>query len=269
MTQLYRLRISSLSLEEAWTALEESGIDILYGSEEETCIYCHAHLPSLDALQSFDWIDDASPYVLPSIDWETQWKDHGCHFHDGYVHINSEFLGKEVSPLKLIPGAGFGDLSHPTTRLMLKLLAQITPVKTVFDIGCGSGILALTATALGYQKVYGIDIDPLAIDHSRTNAQLNHLSEKCLFFISDEFNISPPCQEILILMNMIRSEQEAAWESLPFRHVERADCITSGILAEERSHYIDLTRKWGWALMEEREDSGWLAFRFKMGGVYD
>lgn len=269
MTQLYRLQISSLSLEQAWSALEEAGIEILYGFEEEGCTYCHAYLSSLDSIQPFNWIDSASPSELPLIDWYAQWKDHGHHFYEGCVHIGSEFLGRDASPLRILPGAGFGDLSHPTTRLLLKFLVQTTNYKTVFDIGCGSGILAISAAALGCDKAYGIDIDPLAIDHSRKNAQLNQLSEKCMFFLSKDFSMSLPSQGFLILMNMIRSEQEAAWKSLPFRQAQQGECLTSGILAEERNAYLDQTTRWGWTLLEEREESGWLAFHFKWENLYD
>ena len=85
-------------------------------------------------------------------------------------------------PFRLKPGGGFGDLSHPTTRLMLRMLAQIVAKQDVIDIGCGSGILSLAAAALGSPKVYGIDIEQEAVEHSRNNAIFNNLSEKILLF---------------------------------------------------------------------------------------
>ena len=41
----------------------------------------------------------------------------------------------------------------------------------VYDLGCGTGILAVGAKLLGAKKVVGFDIDPVAIDIARKNAE--------------------------------------------------------------------------------------------------
>lgn len=262
MAMLYRLSIQpDLSLEDAWSALEESGIEILYGSEEGGVAELYVHLSSPEEVSSFAWIAACSPYTLPPIDWEAQWAAHGLNFHDGCVPIDFEPLGRSAPALRLQPGAGFGDLSHPTTRLMLRMLARHAAGQIVIDIGCGSGILTLSAAALGAPKAYGIDIDPAALTHSRQNALLNHLSDQCLFCTPMEFKLLP-APPVLILMNMIHSEQSAAWDSLPSLHHLQGDCLTSGVRKEERKEYLDKTVNWGWHLKEELEESGWLSFHF-------
>lgn len=72
--------------------------------------------------------------------------------------------------LRVDPGLAFGTGTHPTTRLCLQWLCAL-PLKgkTVLDYGCGSGILAMAASALGAADVFGVDIDPQAIETARHN----------------------------------------------------------------------------------------------------
>lgn len=263
MANLYRICIhSSVTLEHAWNELEANGIEILYGSEEGGQAELFANLSSPEDLSSFGWMISCTPYTLPSIDWEAQWAEHAENFHDGYVHIDFSKFNRTAPILRLQPGSGFGDLSHPTTRLMLRLLAKHLKKQIVIDIGCGSGILTVAAAAMGAPKAYGIDIDPEALEHSRQNAILNQLEKQCVFCLPENLEWKSNSEKVLILMNMIQNEQEAAWSTLSILHVQSADCITSGIRKEERDRYIAQTTRWGWSLHAEEEEMGWLAFHF-------
>lgn len=263
MTKLYHLLIdSTYSLEEAWKALEEEGIEILYGSEEEGKVELFAHLTSTDFFSNLKWIKACEPYALPPIDWESQWAIHGHNFQEGYVNIDLSSLRKSTPSLRLKPGSGFGDLSHPTTRLMMQMLANYLKNQTVIDIGCGSGILTLASAAMGASNAFGIDIDLQAIEHSQQNALLNHLEKKSQFLTSANFKWYHQTDPALILMNMIRTEQQTAWNSLQCLHHQPAEIITSGIRSEERAIYLQQTANWGWILTKEEEEMEWLAFHF-------
>lgn len=89
--------------------------------------------------------------------------------------------------LFLSTGAAFGDGLHPTTRLCIRGIdyalrqsgsfsGSIPP--TVLDVGCGSGVLGLTALKLGMEQGMGLDPDPCAVAETRANAALNGLSER-------------------------------------------------------------------------------------------
>jgi ribosomal protein L11 methyltransferase len=84
---------------------------------------------------------------------------------------------KSAINLRVDPGLAFGTGTHPTTRLCLQWLTQQSLAgKTVLDYGCGSGILAMAASALGAADVLGVDIDPQAIETSRLNTTANALN---------------------------------------------------------------------------------------------
>ena len=87
--------------------------------------------------------------------------------------------------LRVDPGLAFGTGTHPTTRLCLQWLSDLSLTgKTVLDYGCGSGILAMAASALGASEVFGVDIDPQAVDTARLNTDANHL--KVAYATSDD-----------------------------------------------------------------------------------
>ena len=76
----------------------------------------------------------------------------------------------------LDPGRAFGTGSHATTRLCLELLEScIRGGERVLDLGCGSGILSITALLLGAESALGIDMDEIAVRVAADNAALNGL----------------------------------------------------------------------------------------------
>ena len=84
----------------------------------------------------------------------------------------------EGTVVKIDPGLAFGTGTHPTTSLCLEWLSNHPPKNMdVIDYGCGSGILALSALALGANKVWAIDHDPQALTSTHLNAELNGFNE--------------------------------------------------------------------------------------------
>lgn len=71
------------------------------------------------------------------------------------------------------PGQAFGTGAHPTTRLCLELLLDVEPGGSLLDLGCGSGVLAITAAKLGFAPVDALDLDAAAIEATVGNAQAN------------------------------------------------------------------------------------------------
>jgi len=253
---------SDISLEDAWQELEEAGVELAYGSDEEDLKLLYGYTEDEKVIKHLPSILSYQLTQLPPIDWEAQWAQHGWDFYDGAVHVNLSEFGSKDQILTLKPGPGFGDLSHPTTRLTLNLMSQQIDHQCVVDIGCGSGILTVAAVAMGAQNAYGIDIDPEAVEHSKINAALNKMEKKCRFCLPEEFHLPSQSIPILILMNMISSEQLVAWESLPALHQISSRWITSGIPLEEKEMYLKKVYQRGWKLIEEKEEEGWYAFIF-------
>ncbi|MFL0247421.1 50S ribosomal protein L11 methyltransferase [Candidatus Clostridium stratigraminis] len=83
--------------------------------------------------------------------------------------------GEEII-VEMDPGMAFGTGTHETTRMCIEALEKkVQKESTVFDIGTGSGILAITAAKLGAKKVIGVDLDPVAVDSAKQNTTINKL----------------------------------------------------------------------------------------------
>ncbi len=80
----------------------------------------------------------------------------------------------DATTVRLDPGLAFGTGTHPTTALCLEWLDSMDLTgRTVFDFGCGSGILGIAALKLGAASVTAVDIDVQAITATEKNAERN------------------------------------------------------------------------------------------------
>ncbi|OUW33140.1 MAG: hypothetical protein CBD32_04145 [Actinobacteria bacterium TMED172] len=88
--------------------------------------------------------------------------------------------------IEIDPGAGFGRGDHPSTRLLLdQLTARISGSESVLDVGCGSGILAITAVQLGAKSALGIDVNAEGLVAAAANARRNRVAERTSFSNTD------------------------------------------------------------------------------------
>jgi ribosomal protein L11 methyltransferase len=79
--------------------------------------------------------------------------------------------------VRLHMGLAFGTGEHATTALCLEWLeANLQRDTTILDYGCGSGVLAIAALALGSSRAWAVDNDPQALTATAQNAHLNGIS---------------------------------------------------------------------------------------------
>ena len=78
--------------------------------------------------------------------------------------------------IELDPGMAFGTGDHETTRMCMQALENhVKKDSTVFDVGCGSGILAISAAKLGAKLAVGVDLDPVAVESAKENVAFNNV----------------------------------------------------------------------------------------------
>ena len=107
-------------------------------------------------------------------DWEERWKRFHRPVRAGGIWIVPpwERPPPGADSIVIDPGRAFGTGAHPTTRLCLELIAELER-GSLLDIGCGSGVLAIAATKLGFGPVVGLDSDAHAVDAAEANAAAN------------------------------------------------------------------------------------------------
>lgn len=115
-------------------------------------------------------------------DWANTWKQYYKPSKAGekivVKPIWEEYEQKEGElVVNLDPGMAFGTGTHETTRMCIQALEKyVKGESTVFDVGCGSGILAIAAAKLGAKLAVGVDLDPVAVESSIENVGYNNLN---------------------------------------------------------------------------------------------
>lgn len=113
-------------------------------------------------------------------DWADRWQD----FHKPLLVGDRLWLRPSWEPpregaidLVVDPGRAFGTGAHPTTRLCLELLLELSQAgeaeEALSDLGTGSGVLAIAAAKLGWDPVHGFDHEAASIEAASTNAEAN------------------------------------------------------------------------------------------------
>ena len=110
-------------------------------------------------------------------DWKTQYPPIPMTEHLTIIPDWADYTPREDERIiRIEPGLAFGTGDHPTTRLAIQAMAQyLTPDSTVFDVGTGSGIIALSAGALGARSVTAFDLDETATMNARNHVAMNQL----------------------------------------------------------------------------------------------
>lgn len=129
-----------------------------------------------------------SPFDLGSLEttkrevdgdcWRKQWKEHFKPIHIDKVVIIPKWIKykpqKDDIPIYMDSNMAFGTGEHETTSMCVEFLQKyVKPTDIVLDVGCGSGILGITASKLGAEQVILTDIDECAVTASKHNAKLN------------------------------------------------------------------------------------------------
>lgn len=122
-----------------------------------------------DNVNEEDWANNWKKYYKPtkignSIVIKPEWEEYSPSEGDLVIHMD--------------PGMAFGTGNHETTSMCIENLEKYVSEKsTVFDIGCGSGILGIVASKLGAKNVVGIDIDEMAVKVANENIQKNNVQD--------------------------------------------------------------------------------------------
>lgn len=189
-------------------------------------------------------------------DWKDSYKAHFKASHFGRLHWVPEWergvfeLPEGHVVLWLDPGLAFGTGNHETTRLCCERLvtfadsvsanpgARLESLR-VIDAGCGSGILSLSASLLGFENVEGFDNDPEAVRVSGENAALNRLSGKVRFSAADLVSGLAGRQADFVMANIQADVLQRFSKELLGAVAPGGTLVLSGILAIERDRVRD------------------------------
>ncbi|MBN2485589.1 MAG: 50S ribosomal protein L11 methyltransferase [Bacteroidales bacterium] len=135
--------------------------------------------------------------------WEKNFEpviiDHRCVIKAPFHKLTENF----EYPITIEPKMAFGTGHHETTSLMVSAMLDMElKNKTVLDMGCGTGVLAILAAMKGAKKTIAIDNDKWAYENALENAAKNNVKLEVL--LGGEETI-PACDYDVILANINRN----------------------------------------------------------------
>ena len=199
-----------------------------------------------------------------SLSWKKSWEPDpigkSILILPAWLDVPEKFLERKI--IRLDPGSAFGTGSHPSTRLCIEALDRDPPIgKTIADLGCGSGILSLTALKLGAQSTFSVDVDSLAISATKINFALNNYSENHLNVFQGsigEIEANMPEQKIdLILCNILAPVIKSLGPGFEKIIRYKGKLILSGLLVEQIKELQDFFLILGWQVLEIQSKDQW------------
>lgn len=201
-------------------------------------------------------------------DWANEWKQY---FHT--TKIGSQIVIKpdwesytptaEEKVIELDPGMAFGTGTHATTRMCIERLEElVTPNIDVYDVGTGSGILAMTAALMGARSIHAIDIDGKAVEVAKENIAKNHLSNRITV---KKGNLLDDADEKadLIVANIIA---DIIITLLPdaFKKLRQGGLfLASGVIKECLCDVEKAARQHGFTVLDVKNRAGWTAITMR------
>ena len=175
--------------------------------------------------------------------------------------VDTEYPDKIV--VKMDPGMAFGSGEHESTKMCLEYLQEIKiQGKSVVDVGCGSGILALAAKALGAGDIEAYDIDDLAVTAAKNNAKENGFDD---IKIENSNLLEKSFKTFDVVLANITSEVLKILAKDLRRHVNKDGIvIISGILEILEHDVLSAFTKLDFEVMDRKHKGEWVAFKLKV-----
>jgi len=205
-------------------------------------------------------------------DWERAWLNEfkPMNFGQRLWIVPSSYEPPNLKAVNLFldPGLAFGTGTHPSTALCLRWLdANFKNLQNlqVIDYGCGSGVLAIAALLLGAKKAVGFDIDPQALEASRSNARRNNIVDLAfeLYLATCEQRIDFKAD--ILLANILANPLIELAPKLVKLVKTGAKIVLAGILAEQTDEVKRSYQVFADGEIEVSEQEGWVSLSFTVG----
>lgn len=223
--------------------LKEFGIDIGEGSV------------SLGQVKEEDWANEWKKYYKPTkvgqkIVVKPTWEE--------YEEQEGDLI------IELDPGMAFGTGTHETTSMCIRELEKyVDETKRVFDIGCGSGILAIAAAKLGAKEVVAGDLDEVAVKVSKENCEENNVSDKVIVKHGSLFEVVEGKADVIVA-NIIADIIKILARDVSKFLTEDGVFISSGIILAKIDEVVEALEENGFEIVEIIKLGEWSAIVSKL-----
>ncbi len=201
--------------------------------------------------------------VIPK-NWNSEWEKNFSPINvDNRCVIRAPFHEKTNADYEIIiePKMSFGTGHHQTTHMMVEYILDIdVKGKSVMDMGCGTGILAILAAMKGAVNVDAIDIDEWAFENTVENAERNNVGfvkgakgDASLLGGDENYDLFIANINRNILINDMPKYAKSMRVG--------GELLLSGFYESDIEQLVSETTKLGFELKEKRDRDSWAALR--------
>jgi len=196
--------------------------------------------------------------------WNQTWEDN---FKDSdignNIHVRAPFQPrKEVEfDIIILPKMAFGTGHHETTQLSALALEKLDCAnKSVLDMGCGSGLLAILASKKGANRIVAIDYDIHSVENTEENIQLNQ-TENVEVIHSDSVTQLTEKFDIIV-SNIVKNINLSLLPQFITKLKPGGVLILCGFLQEDAEELKNAAAAHHLSFISQNTQNGWLQTQF-------
>lgn len=245
--------------------LEINGFESIVDTEKGVEAYISAEQFNKNTLENFmvknlpKQVVDFEVSKIEQENWNATWESQ---FRP--IHINEKCVIRapfhESTNIEydivISPKMSFGTGHHETTFLMSQELFELNlKGRSIMDMGCGTGVLAIIAKKLGASKVEGVDIEEWAYENSVENAALNH-EEGISFYHGNAHLLKQKSFDIILAninRNILLNDMSVYSESLN----DSGKLVMSGFYKTDVEVIVKEGKKNGLNFVHSKSKNGW------------
>ena len=166
----------------------------------------------------------------------------------------------------------FGTGHHGTTKGCLlaldKILSEVTNLKNVIDIGCGTAVLAMAVAKASSAKIIASDVDLVAVEVALANLKVNNLENRvdCIEAMGfEDFRIKSRGPYDLIFANILKRPLIDLAPDISGHMSSDGQAIISGILDEQAEEIIDFYQQNGLVVFDRIDIGEWVTLTVASG----
>ena len=198
--------------------------------------------------------------------WNKQWESNfepvvindkcviRANFHQPIPDVDFEII--------ITPKMSFGTGHHETTSLVMNEMFSLDfNNKSVLDMGCGTGVLAILASKLGANSLVGIDFDQWAVENAEENSVLNSIDN--IDYIHGDADAIGDATFDIIVANINRNIILQDIEKYVGAMNEKSEIIFSGFLKEDIPLILEKSEQLGLDLVVSKNKNKWQMLHLK------
>lgn len=210
---------------------------------------------------------------LPDIDWVAHALEGlGLVEAGRFILYGSHDAGKiredgERIAIRIDANQAFGTGHHPTTAGCLSLLDRFAgaPPQAVFDLGCGSAVLAIAAAKLWDVEVLASDIDERSVEIANENIALNGVSDLVTAIVADGFadpRIKVRAPYDFIFANILAGPLVEFAPAMAKHVARRGRVMLAGLMANQEAGVASAYEAAGFRLLNRLDHETWPVLLF-------